>query len=341
MFSLLRIVYNYATMRKYFLNLLLILALAAQFLIPQSAAKAQSVSTSDLIALVNGIRTAYGLPALTTNSILMSTAQWTAETMVAQGIYDHLTYHGYPDVRTRIANAGYCGGSTAWATENWAAGYSGHTISDIQSQWADYEHMLPMTEANYTDIGAGIAVDSNGATIYIVQAAYCGSGSSGSSSGSSGAVSYTAVPTTQFVEPVVTATPQDDGSIVHTVKYGQTLYTIAVWYGVTTDQIKTLNGLTSNTIYEGDKLIIRGTPTITVTPTVTPTVFRPTRTPTATPQPTTPMPTVTATPTPKPSLADVLPKIDRQWLGLGLLIISAIGFFVVLAINFLKPMRKK
>ncbi|MBP9040184.1 MAG: LysM peptidoglycan-binding domain-containing protein [Anaerolineaceae bacterium] len=337
MFTVLRIVYNYATMRKFLFNLTLILVLAARFLFPESEVRAQSVTTSDLIALVNNIRTSYGLPALTTNSILMSTAQWTAETMVAQGIYDHLTYHGYPDVRTRIANAGYCGGSTVWATENWAAGYSGHTISDIQSQWADYQHMLPMTEANYTDIGAGIMTDSSGVTIYIVHAAYCGSGSSGSS----GAVSYTAVPTTQFVEPVVTATPQADGSIVHTVKYGQTLYTIAVWYGVTTDQIKALNGLTSSTIYEGDKLIIRGTPTITATPTVTPTVFRPTRTPTATAQPTTPMPTVTPTPTPRPNLADILPKIDRQWLGLGLLVISAAGFFAVVWINFIKPMRKK
>ncbi len=324
-------------MRKFLLNLTLILVLTAQILVPESEVRAQSVTTSDLIALVNNIRTSYGLPALTTNSILMSTAQWTAETMVAQGIYDHLTYHGYPDVRTRIANAGYCGGSTVWATENWAAGYSGHTIGDIQSQWADYQHMLPMTEANYTDIGAGIMTDSSGVTVYIVHAAYCGSGSSGSS----GAVSYTAVPTTQFIEPVVTATPQEDGSIVHTVKYGQTLYTIAVWYGVTTDQIKALNGLTSSTIYEGDKLIIRGTPTITVTPTVTPTVFRPTRTPTATVQPTTPMPTVTPTPTPRPNLADILPKIDRQWLGLGLLVISAAGFFAVVWINFIKPMRKK
>lgn len=312
--------------------------LGAQFLVPETTVKADTITTSDLIALVNGIRTAYGLPALTTNSILMSTAQWTAETMVAQGIYDHLTYHGYPDVRTRIANAGFCGGSTAWATENWAGGYSGHTISDIQSQWADYDHMMPMTESSYTDIGAGVATASNGMTIYIVHAAYCGSGSPASTPITT---SYTAAPTTQLVQPVFTVTPQADGSVVHTVKYGQTLYTIAVWYGVTIDQIKEMNGLTSNVIYEGDQLIIRGTPTITTTPTVTPTVFRPTRTATATPRPTTPVPTVTASPTPKPSLADSLPRIDRQWLGLGVLVISAAGFLVVLMLNFLKPFRKK
>jgi hypothetical protein len=42
-----------------------------------------------------------------------------------------------------------------------------------------------------------------------------------------------------------------------------------------------------------------------------------------------------------PGLLESLPRIDRQWLGFGLLIISAIGLMTILFLEFIKPRLKK
>ena len=63
------------------------------------------------------------------------------------------------------------------------------------------------------------------------------------------------------MQPVVTATPNSDGDTYHTVLYGQSLFAIATWYGVTVGKIKELNSLTSDAIYEGQKLLISVKPT--------------------------------------------------------------------------------
>lgn len=327
--------YNYATMRKFILITLLVILLAiVPSLKPQYDVKASAVSASELIDWMNGLRVANGYSLMVRDSLLDSSAASAAYAMAANGC-------GHPGGKMeRIAATGYGGGATFFATENIACATSADLSWFAQYDvWGDPEHQLPATDAQYTHVGAFAYTASDGVTYYVMHAA---SDPYGSSSGSTaGASASTPVPTLQLVEPVVTATPLEDGSIVHTVKYGQTLYTIAVWYGVTIDQIKTLNALTSNNIYEGQQLIIRQAPSMTMTPTVTATIMRPTRTPTNTKVPATPAPTVTPSPTPKPSLLDSLPKIDRQWLGLGLLVISAVGFFIILVINFLKPLRKK
>jgi hypothetical protein len=128
---------------------------------------------------------------------------------------------------------------------------------------------------------------------------------------------------------------------VHIVQYGQALDTIATWYGVTIAEIKALNGMTSNTLYVGDTLIIRLAPTVTITPTRTVTPLQPTRTPSLTPTPTKVVIADTPTPTEEPGLVESLPKLDRQWLGFGLLLISAVGLMFVLYFLFIKSLRKK
>ena len=109
--------------------------------------------------------------------------------------------------------------------------------------------------------------------------------------------------------PVVTATPNPDGSIWHIVKSGQTLIFIAAAYGVTVEQIKTLNSLTSNVIHIGQKLLIRPAYTPTLTPTITETPLPPTPTaipPTATPITFTPTSTWTQTASPEASATPTL-----------------------------------
>ncbi|MBN1889915.1 MAG: LysM peptidoglycan-binding domain-containing protein [Thermoflexales bacterium] len=95
-------------------------------------------------------------------------------------------------------------------------------------------------------------------------------------------------PTTPPVvaQPIQASQPQADGSIVYTVKSGDTLGAIAAVHNTTVDSIMQLNGLSSTIISIGQELIIRA-------PTTAPTATQP-------PAPEVP-PTAEPTPVPPPS----------------------------------------
>jgi LysM repeat protein len=58
--------------------------------------------------------------------------------------------------------------------------------------------------------------------------------------------------------PVKVSTPGPDGSVVHTVQPGQTLWTIAAIYKIQLPELLQLNGLGDNAfIHPGDKLVIK------------------------------------------------------------------------------------
>ena len=122
------------------------------------------VTASQLITAMNQLRVANGYPALQVNSIIMSSAQWTAEYMAANHLMDHIG-----NVTGRLEAADYGNGATVFATENWAMGFT--TLSQIMSAWSDSLHMIPATNAYLTDIGAGVATGPWG-TYYVLQAAY-------------------------------------------------------------------------------------------------------------------------------------------------------------------------
>ena len=122
------------------------------------------VSAMQLINAMNQLRVANGYPALRVNAILMGTSQWTAEYMAANHSNGHIG-----NVSGRIAAAGFGNGATVFATENWARGFT--TLSQIMSAWADPLHMIPATNPNLTDIGAGVATGPWG-PYYILHAAY-------------------------------------------------------------------------------------------------------------------------------------------------------------------------
>jgi LysM repeat protein len=95
-----------------------------------------------------------------------------------------------------------------------------------------------------------------------------------------------------------TATPDADGNIIYVVVAGDTLWSIAARAGVSVDQIRAWNGLTSDIISVGQRLIIgQAAPSATATPTVDPNA--PTEDPnaTATSDPDAPAPTLTPEPT--------------------------------------------
>jgi LysM repeat protein len=83
--------------------------------------------------------------------------------------------------------------------------------------------------------------------------------------------------------PIYTPTPGPDGRIIYIVKANDTLLGISLITGVSVEELRGLNNLTSDTIYEGQKLLLGlgGPPEITPTegPTPTATTVLPTPTP--------------------------------------------------------------
>jgi len=284
---------------------------------------ANTVTAGDLISLVNSIRTGNGLPALTENSILDGTAQATAQEMADEDLTDHIG-----NVKGRIAAAGFGSGANIFATENWAAYQDGATLSWIQSVWSDSAHMIPMTNSYYTDIGAGVATSSSGRVVYIVHAAYVAGGTYSSSSGDTSSTATESV--SQIMMPVVTSTPHADGSVVHGVLQGQTLWSIAIAYGTHINIISALNGLSGTYLYVGEQLLMPSAMP-TITPTITPTIL----TPTSSITPTRMLPTIdpTSLPSKTPVTASISVSdfvLNRRTLGMIIIIICALGLGVAM-----------
>jgi LysM repeat protein len=213
-------------------------------------------SASELILAMNTLRVSNGLPPLVENPIIDAVAQSTAETMATNSMSWHIG-----NVRGRLAAAGYGGGGTVWATENFAVATGGMGIDEIMAIWADPDHMRPAVTPAYCNVGAGVA-SYNGQTYYVLEAAYvagkaCGdissvpAGSSQTDSGS-GYVS-------QIIIPVKIATPDADGKIYHVVQAGQSLWSIAIAYQLTIHDLEVWNNISRLTpLRTGQKLFIPG-----------------------------------------------------------------------------------
>jgi hypothetical protein len=61
----------------------------------------------------------------------------------------------------------------------------------------------------------------------------------------------------QYIMPVVRATARPDGDVIHEVKNGQSMWSIAIEYGVKIEQIRQLNNLSSTNIRPGQKLLVQ------------------------------------------------------------------------------------
>ncbi len=308
------------------------------------AAPLQAVTTTDLINLINGWRTANGYPALEADPILMTTAYDTAVYMAVNGMRTHIG-----DVGDRIASYGYGGGAQVFATENFAIGPV--PIEKIAEWWSDEAHMYPATNPSYVHIGAGV-YEYGDRIWYIIHAAY-----------TSGTSQYTPNPTqllnpatstpsvSQLIIPVQTVTPDENGAVIHEVLPGQALWSIAIAYDTKIDDLIRLNNLNPSdpTIYVGQKLLVfeavrtpvntQISPTVDpskVTPTATPTL-QPTKTKTATQKPTNTklVPTPSATPTEvKPQNAALSGIFQNKLIGVILISILALGILLIVTGSF-------
>jgi LysM repeat protein len=168
----------------------------------------------------------------------------------------------------------------------------------VQIWTGDAPHMNTMTSPNLQEIGAGVAV-RDGRIYYVIDAARPTSGGLPQAY-TPGAAESSFSSSNELIIPVTKSTPNAEGELIHEVQAGQSLWQIAIEYGVKIDQIRGLNQLSVDyLINPGDTLLIMtvGSPTpapATLTPEPSATLPVPAS---ATPEPAvTPSHTPTATP---------------------------------------------
>ncbi len=316
---------------------LAILFLTITVFVPQKAqasSRLADTSPSGLIAAVNALRAANGLPPYTTSPILMSVAQAHAQYMANSGSVTHYGADGSRPYQRALA-AGYpVGGDLSlggFYSENIIAGNNVSVQDAIKSWQGDSAHLTTMLSADLTQIGAGSVVVGE-YVYYDIDCARPANGpvstgappASTASSSSGGQTGVTATPAVVYTIP---NTPAADGSITHIVKSGETLWSIAVAYGVPLDAIRLQNKLDPNAlIYVGQKLIIR-----TAT----------TSTPGATQAANTQSPATAVTPlyptwTPQPSLTPTVVPVQAapsgtSILSVGVIVLAALVLAGILA----------
>lgn len=327
--------------KRYFLISTLALFLASLFMVtlPPWRASAQAGSASDLIAAVNAYRASNGLAAYTVDSSLMSEAQ------------SHSEYQASIDTCTHQRADGSGPGDHGVSSENIACGMNMSVDGAIYVQWQDALHLATMLGPETGLVGAGMAISASGVVYYTLdvvrltgdfeyRAPTQPTTEGNSANGSTIVTGPTDIPV--YSGPFYTATPQEDGSVIHTIQYGQTLIQIAEAYGISLDDIYAANTSidpTQPVYYEGDTLVIRFANTKTPVPSATLTPLPPTRTPRPTRTATV---TRTATRSSSQAAATITAvivgknEVNQRWVAYAVILVSGLGFAVVVVKGFLK-----
>ena len=198
------------------------------------------------------------------------------------------------------------------------------------------------TMVGYESGSAGVGVASNATTTFVTLNVRPGGAAASAPAG--GTPSSSIVGTPIALVPLRTATMKPSGAVIHEVGYGQSLWAIAMAYGVSSARIRELNGMApdDSSIWAGQWLLI--VPAGLVTPTPSLAAADPAEatapsisgaTPIAisispTPNPTrTPIQAVTAAPAPPNSGLTSRIKIDP--ILAGLIGFTALGLILLLS----------
>jgi LysM repeat protein len=229
----------------------------------------------------------------------MGIAQTQANYMASSGDVSHTRPDGSRPYQRALA-AGYAiegGYPPYFFSENIISTGGNMSPADAVQAWTgDDAHLNTMTSDMLQEIGAGVAV-SGGNVYYVIDCAR--PKTSGPPAGYTPGAESVFNLANEIIEPVTKSTPNTGGDVIHEVKSGQSLWQIAIEYGVKIDEIRLLNQLpTAYLINPGDTLLIQKLGTATPAP--------PTQTPAATSTSTPngpPTPTSSATGTPSPTPA--------------------------------------
>lgn len=221
---------------------------------------------AEIIEAVNALRISYGIPPLAVHPVLMQIAQEEAYG-IASGWGGHwrpanmslgqwMMSLGYP-LSGDLSKDGY-------RSENWV---TANTAQEAINAWlSDAPHTNTMLALERSDIGAGVASDGEQIFVVIETALQTRSGQLQSNALSTltalAGAPQSANPnfiddgSSQYMMPIAVNTAMPNGDVFHEVKYGQTLWSIAVNYHTTIKQIQQWNNLQSNIIIDGQKLLV-------------------------------------------------------------------------------------
>lgn len=285
--------------------------------------RGQSDLAASLVNTVNTLRANNSLTAYEINDSLMEIAQNHAEYMAEIGQITHMRADGSTP-------------STLGFSENIAGGANLTVQVVVYSMWTDADNWSTMVGFRFGKIGAGVVEqDGNYYYVLVVEETQLGLAAQPT-------INYQITADPNLVSDVITATPQLDGSIIHEVLDGQSLWAIAIAYDITINDIITWNNLLPTpVIFVGERLVVQIAPTPTLSPTITNTSIPATRTITPTQTPNTPKPTATITPTPTPTQKPpfsiyAMERSQRVTIGLGMAIICLLGVIIVIIRGFLK-----
>jgi LysM repeat protein len=316
-------------------NLLILLGLC--FAVPQDA-QAQSGTPAGVLAEINAYRADNGLGPLVENQYLNIAAQNHANWMAEKMEFGHEGEGGgtYTD---RALAAGYGEGLGVRVTENWARGHQMTAYEVVHNSWKPSGiHNSQMLTTSYNEFGAGVALDGDGMTVYVVVFGIVTGGDLApvatlSEEPTAAPVGPTPTPV-PISETITTATPNPNGSVVHVVTSGQALAAIADAYDIPLADLLTQNNLTEDSvIYPEQELLIvpAALPSLTLTEafqtpeeTLEPTPS-PSPTPTEKVQPTRITPTPTLPPQKHSSFLTDIFSGDTLWIGIGLVSVSVLG----------------
>jgi len=318
--------------------ILFLLGLLAILITAPDPAQAQAGKAWEVLVEINAYRAANGLAPLVENQYLNISSQNHVNWMAETGNYGHVGIDGSSATDRAIA-AGYGGGSNVRVTENWARGYDMTASEVVYQSWATSSiHNSQMLTTSYNEFGAGVALDSDGMTVYVVNFGIVIGGSIPTQAPNP-TVSGTQAP---IIQPIVTSTPNPDGSVIHIVQYGETLWTIVDAYGISMADLLALNGLTEeDAIYpDQELLIIPANITLDETPQTTGTPGEETPTATRTSSPTetrTPFPSPSVIPTdieeppePRTGFLRTIFSGNTLFVGIGLVAVSVFGIGLLL-----------
>lgn len=306
-----------------------------------SGVKAQAGTPWEVLAEINAYRASNGLDALVENQYLNIAAQNHANWIAAGNPGGH-TGEGGSTSQDRAIAAGYGEGAAVAVTENWARG-PGLTVSDcIYVSWNDAAHMNNMLTTWHNEFGAGVALDGSGMTVYVVNFGHViGSAPAQATATPGGPTAPPPGPTNTLeplIQPVTRATPNPDGSVIHIVQPGQSLWAVVDAYQISMADLLALNNLTEDSpIFPGQELLILpasidpaeptdafALPETTPTPRPSPTATQRQATPTGT------TPTPTETPERNGGFFANIFSGDTLWVGIGLVAVSVFGIALLL-----------
>ncbi len=317
--------------------LLLIMSLHPyEVVLASTFAEADKPTAAQVIEAVNALRIDNGLDALSVHTALMQTAQMEADG-IANGMPGHWRPYGLTLGQWLISLGYPLAGDLSqdgYRSENWLMARNAKEA--IQAWQGDGVHSNTMLSPDRSDIGVGIAASDEAYIIVLVTALQTGSGAMQSAayplltqaaSSSSGSMDGSLL--SQYMKPVALNTARPDGDVIHKVQYGQSLWSIAVAYHTTIEQIRAWNNLwEATTVYEGEVLLVQKSATQPPPATITP---RASLTPlsTATARRATPSTTATAFPSSiSPGENAPSPSLSIENLAGLILLIFAIGGLV-------------